>query len=79
MVLKLKESAVGQVGRTGKIDAINFVKENPEIIKKFKKIVSDIGGKAVAAQILNLNLFGSVSKKPLSKYKLKKHMGGEKL
>ncbi len=55
---KLNESAVGVVGRTGKIDAQKYVEENPEIISGFKKMVTKMGGKAVAAEILNLNLFG---------------------
>jgi hypothetical protein len=70
MKLNLNESAVGKVGRTGKSDAETFVKNNPEVIKQFKNIVKKVGGKAVAAQILNLNLFGKPSEQPKAKYKL---------
>jgi len=75
MTYKLNESAVGQVGRTGKGDAEVFVQNNPDLIKKFKKIVSQIGGKAVASQILNLKLFGTPSDQPKAKFKLTKHPG----
>ena len=75
MTYKINESAVGQVGRTGKGEAEVFVQNNPDIIKKFKKIVSQVGGKAVAAQILNLNLFGKPSEQPKAKFKLTKQPG----
>lgn len=58
MLKEILESAVGAVGRTGKSDAEFFVKNNPELINKFRKIVSQVGGKAVAVEILNLKLFG---------------------
>ena len=77
MKFVLKESAVGSRGRTGKADAIQYVKDNPEVIKDFKRIVSQIGGKAVAAEILNLNLFGKPAPKPTVTYKLQKHPGEE--
>ena len=54
----VKESAVGSRGRTGKVDAEAFIKDNPELANKFKKIVSQIGGKAVATALLNLKLWG---------------------
>jgi len=74
---EMDESAVGKIGRTGKNDAKQFVIDNPEVIKKFKKIVSQIGGKAVAAQILNLNLFGKPAKRPTTSYTKQKHPGEE--
>lgn len=74
---EIDESAVGAVGRTGKQDAKQFVLDNPDLIKKFKSIVSDIGGKAVAAEILNLNLFGKPSKRPTTNYTKQKHPGEE--
>jgi hypothetical protein len=75
MIYKLSESAVGKVGRTGKTEAEVFVQNNPELIKKFKKIVSQIGGKAVAAQILNLKLFGKPAAIPKAKIKIRKQPG----
>ena len=57
----IKESAVGTQGRTGKVDAEAFIKDNPELANKFKKIVTELGGKAVATALLNLKLWG---KKP---------------
>lgn len=76
----LAESAVGSVGRTGKADAEKFVQENPDIVKKFKKIVSQMGGKAVASQLLNMKLFGkTVSDKDslTPNYKIQKDPAGE--
>ena len=75
MKFVLSESAVGKVGRTGKTEAEVFVKDNPHVIKEFKKIVAKLGGKAVAAQLLNLNLFGKPTDQPKSKYKLTKQPG----
>lgn len=71
----VNESAVGKVGRTGRGEAEVFVQNNPDIIKKFKKFVSQMGGKTVASQILNLNLFGKPSDQPKIKFKLTKHPG----
>ena len=75
MKMILKESAVGKVGRTGNSEAEVFVNNNPAIIKEFKKIVSKIGGKAVAAQILNLNLFGNPQKQKELKFTITKQPG----
>jgi len=77
MKFVLSESAVGKVGRTGKTEAEVFVKDNPHVIKEFKKIVKKLGGKAVAAQLLNLNLFGKPSEQPRIKYTLIKQTGVE--
>lgn len=61
MIKEIKESAVGSQGRTGKIDAETFIKDNPALANKFKKVVTELGGKAVATALLNLKLWG---KKP---------------
>jgi len=47
---KMVESPVGQVGRTGKNDAVNHV--TPELEKKFMKIVKELGGKTVARELI---------------------------
>ena len=47
----LKESPVGEVGRTGKKDAEKHV--TPELQKRFMKIVKEMGGKTVAMTLLN--------------------------
>lgn len=49
----LKESAVGQRGRTTETDAENHLSDNPDTIKQFKKIVQKMGGKSVAQKILS--------------------------
>lgn len=48
---ELFESPVGVVGRTGKADAESHI--TPELVSEFKKIVSKMGGKAVAQALLN--------------------------
>jgi len=48
---KLIESPVGQVGRTGQLDANNHV--TPELQKEFMKIVKQLGGKTVARLLLS--------------------------
>ncbi len=57
---KIDESAVGSVGRTGHQDALDFIDGTPELRKRFKKVVKDIGGVAVARRLLNSRLFGKV-------------------
>jgi|SaaInl8_200m_RNA_FD_contig_61_766361_length_3315_multi_10_in_0_out_0_3 hypothetical protein len=47
----LTESPVGIVGRTGEVDADAHI--TPELIKRFKKIVKELGGKTVATKLLN--------------------------
>ena len=46
----LFESPVGKVGRTSGAEAGEFV--TPELEAKFKKIVRELGGKAVAMHLL---------------------------
>ena len=53
IIENIDESAVGKRGRTGKIDAQEFVDSNPALIKEFSRIVTKMGGKAVASAILN--------------------------
>jgi len=77
MKVKLTESAVGKPGRTGKEEAEVFVRNNPQIIKEFQKIVKKMGGKQVAATILNMKLFGKPSEQPKIKYKMYKQIQGE--
>ena len=50
--MTVEESAVGFPGRTAKHEADNFVAENQDLIQDFKEIVKQIGGKAVACQLL---------------------------
>jgi hypothetical protein len=49
----LKESAVGQKGRTTEKDAENHLCDNSDVISEFKKIVKKMGGKSVAKKILD--------------------------
>lgn len=51
LVTKLKESPVGQRGRTGQADAEAHV--TPELQKEFMAIVKKLGGKTVARLLLN--------------------------
>jgi len=74
MKLSLNESAVGSRGRTSRNDAEIYVKNNPHVIKEFQKIVKKMGGKAVAATILNMKLFGKPSEQPKPRYKLKSQL-----
>ena len=76
MKVKLNESPVGVPGRTSRSEAEVYVKNNPHIIKQFKKIVQQLGGKTVAAEILNLDIFGKPAKKSLS-FKIYKQPGEE--
>ena len=48
----LDESAVGMVGRTGRGDADTHLTSNPDLIRRFKKIVRELGGKTVAHLLL---------------------------
>jgi hypothetical protein len=57
------ESAVGSRGRTSAVDAEAFIKEKPELIMAFNKLVKKMGGKAVAMSILKstkLNYSGPI-------------------
>jgi len=47
---ELFESPVGMVGRTSGLEASEYV--TPELEAKFKKIVRELGGKAVAMHLL---------------------------
>ncbi len=40
----ITETAPGVVGRTGYADADKHLSDNPELIKRFKKIVKELGG-----------------------------------
>lgn len=48
----VNESPVGQKGRTGLVDAEVHITNNPELEKKFIKMVRELGGKTVVAKIL---------------------------
>ena len=48
----IEESAVGFPGRTAKHEADTFVSENEDLVSEFKSLVKQIGGKAVACQLL---------------------------
>ena len=47
---KLQESPVGQVGRTDAKSAINHL--TPELKKRFRKLLKDVGGKTVMRYLL---------------------------
>lgn len=49
----VKESPVGEKGRTTHADADDFIDQNPQIIEQFRKIVNGMGGKAVARRVLD--------------------------
>ena len=51
---KVNESPVGQRGRTSYSDAQAFIKDNQKLVGEFKKIVTKMGGKAVASHILTV-------------------------
>jgi hypothetical protein len=48
---KINESPVGQIGRTGKNDAVAHI-EGSALEKEFQKIVKQLGGKTVARELL---------------------------
>lgn len=50
---EVDESAVGQRGRTDKMNAEKYIKENPELVVELRKIVKKMGGKNVAMEILS--------------------------
>lgn len=52
--IELSESPVGSRGRTGRVDAQEYVDKNPELVKEFMKIVNKMGGKAVASAVLSV-------------------------
>ena len=49
---EFNESAPGQVGRTGYADADRHLSENPELIKRFKKIIKELGGLTSTRKLL---------------------------
>lgn len=46
------ESPVGQRGRTSREEAMDFIAENPQIIKEIKKIIRETGGKVLFMEVL---------------------------
>jgi hypothetical protein len=48
----INESPVGQIGRTGYMDAENHLQSNPELIKRFKKIIKELGGLTATRKLL---------------------------
>jgi hypothetical protein len=46
------ESPVGQVGRTGVMDAETYINNTPELRSEFRKIVKKLGGVTVAFNLL---------------------------
>ena len=50
---QMVESPVGLVGRTSHADADDYIDGNPAIIEDFRKIVNNMGGKAVARRVLD--------------------------
>ncbi|MCD6435671.1 MAG: hypothetical protein J7L15_04725 [Clostridiales bacterium] len=49
---EFNETAPGQVGRTGYADADRHLSENPELIKRFKKIIKELGGLTSTRKLL---------------------------
>ena len=59
---ELTESPVGQVGRTGYADADAHISANPDLIKKFKTIVKELGGITATRKLLmQLSSRGDIS------------------
>ncbi len=50
---EVDESAVGLVGRSGTVDAENHINQNPDLIKRFKKMIKELGGLTATRQLLN--------------------------
>jgi hypothetical protein len=48
----MSESPVGQVGRTGVMDAETYINNSPELRSEFRKIVKKLGGVTVAFNLL---------------------------
>ena len=58
---ELSETAPGQIGRTGNADAIAHIEANPELIKRFKKIIKELGGlTATRTLMMQLNSKGVI-------------------
>lgn len=56
----IEESAPGKVGRTSVKEAQEFVSANEDLIKRFRKIVVELGGKEVAKELLNNVKFSKI-------------------
>ena len=48
----VNESPVGQIGRTGYKDAESHLEQNPDLIKRFKKIIKELGGLTATRKLL---------------------------
>ena len=51
---KVNESPVGQVGRTSRAEAIDFITENPEKVREIRKLIKQAGGKTVFFAVLDV-------------------------